>query len=87
MWCGLQALRFNTVELFLRAYVKSHVYADKPETIDPLEGNIRRIIADIRPRLLQKVVENWSSRLLLKHIGKSYPYNRAKFFAIRLRPL
>ncbi|GFW30235.1 uncharacterized protein TNCV_3067871 [Trichonephila clavipes] len=28
-----------------------------------LEDNIRRVIADIRPQMLEKVIENWSSRL------------------------
>ncbi|GFX29534.1 hypothetical protein TNCV_4776082 [Trichonephila clavipes] len=42
---------------------KSLVYADKPQTLDPLEDNIRRVIADIRPQMLEKVIENWTSRL------------------------
>ena len=41
----------------------SLVYADKPETIDQLEDNIRRVIADIRPQMLEKVIKNWTSRL------------------------
>jgi len=48
---------------FLWGNVKSLVYADTPETIDAIEENIRRVIADIRSQLLQKVVENWASRL------------------------
>ncbi|GFW93689.1 hypothetical protein TNCV_4542161 [Trichonephila clavipes] len=44
-------------------YVKSFVYADKPQTLDHLEDNIRRVIADIRPQMLEKVIENWTSRL------------------------
>ncbi|GFV21044.1 transposable element Tcb1 transposase [Trichonephila clavipes] len=30
---------------------------------DHLEDNIRRVIADIRPQMLEKVIENWTSRL------------------------
>ncbi|GFX15122.1 hypothetical protein TNCV_2480361 [Trichonephila clavipes] len=41
----------------------SLVYADKPRTLDHLEDNIRRVIADIRPQMLEKVIENWTSRL------------------------
>ncbi|GFV77514.1 hypothetical protein TNCV_1070431 [Trichonephila clavipes] len=41
----------------------SLVYADKPQTLDHLEDNIRRVIADIRPEMLEKVIENWTSRL------------------------
>ncbi|GFY14460.1 putative DD41D transposase [Trichonephila clavipes] len=51
------------LEYFLWGYVKSLVYADKPETLDHLEDNIRRVIADIRPQMLEKVIENWTSRL------------------------
>ncbi|GFV34005.1 histone-lysine N-methyltransferase SETMAR [Trichonephila clavipes] len=36
---------------------------DKPQTLDHLEDNIRRVIADIRPQVLEKVIENWTSRL------------------------
>ncbi|GFV17910.1 hypothetical protein TNCV_2770791 [Trichonephila clavipes] len=39
------------------------LYADKPQTLDHLEDNIRRVIADIRPQMLEKVIENWTSRL------------------------
>ncbi|GFU24099.1 hypothetical protein TNCV_2006941 [Trichonephila clavipes] len=38
-------------------------YADKPQTLDHLEDNILRVIADIRPYMLEKVIENWTSRL------------------------
>ncbi|GFX85407.1 transposable element Tc3 transposase [Trichonephila clavipes] len=36
------------LDYFLWGYVKSLVYADKPQTLDHLEDNIRRVIADIR---------------------------------------
>ncbi|GFV06829.1 transposase [Trichonephila clavipes] len=42
---------------------QSLVYADKPQTLDHLEDNIRRVIADIQPQMLEKVIENWTSRL------------------------
>ncbi|GFX06537.1 transposable element Tc3 transposase [Trichonephila clavipes] len=51
------------LDYFLWGYVKSLVYVDKPQTLDHLEDNIRRVIADIRPQLLEKVIENWTSRL------------------------
>ncbi|GFW32077.1 uncharacterized protein TNCV_2601031 [Trichonephila clavipes] len=56
--CDLTLLDF-----FLWGYVKSLVYADKPQTLDHLEDNIRLVIADIRPQMLEKVIENWTSRL------------------------
>ncbi|GFS81932.1 putative DD41D transposase [Trichonephila clavipes] len=51
------------LDLFLWVYVKSLVYAYKPQTLDHLEDNIRRVIANIRPQMLEKVIENWTSRL------------------------
>ncbi|GFT24286.1 putative DD41D transposase [Trichonephila clavipes] len=39
------------LDYFLWGYVKSLIYADKPQTLDQLEDNIRRIIADIRPQM------------------------------------
>ncbi|GFV55118.1 uncharacterized protein TNCV_2623391 [Trichonephila clavipes] len=51
------------LDYFLWGYVKSLVYADTPQTLDYLEDNIRRVIADIWPQMLEKVIENWTSRL------------------------
>ncbi|GFV43386.1 transposable element Tc3 transposase [Trichonephila clavipes] len=51
------------LDYFLWGYVKSLVYADKPQTLDHLEYNISRVIADIRPQMLEKVIENGTSRL------------------------
>ncbi|GFU03032.1 putative DD41D transposase [Trichonephila clavipes] len=56
--CDLTPLNY-----FLWGYVKSLVYADKPQTFDYLEDNIRRVFADIRPQMLEKVIENWTPRL------------------------
>ncbi|GFU59559.1 retrovirus-related Pol polyprotein from transposon opus [Trichonephila clavipes] len=36
----------------------SLVYVDKPQTLDHLEDDIHRDIADIRPQMLEKVIEN-----------------------------
>ncbi|GFV58058.1 transposable element Tc3 transposase [Trichonephila clavipes] len=46
------------LDYFLLSYVKSLVYVDKSQTLDHLEDNIRRVIADIRPQMLEKVIEN-----------------------------
>ncbi|GFV30447.1 transposable element Tcb1 transposase [Trichonephila clavipes] len=51
------------LDYFLWGYVKSLVYADKPQTLDHLKDNIHPVIADIRPQMLEKVIENWTSRL------------------------
>ncbi|GFX77242.1 hypothetical protein TNCV_5063751 [Trichonephila clavipes] len=42
------------LDYFLWGCVKSLVYADKPQTLDHLEDNIRRVNADIRPQMLEK---------------------------------
>ncbi|GFW27950.1 hypothetical protein TNCV_768301 [Trichonephila clavipes] len=55
---------YNKSDGSMKGYVKSWVYADKPQTLDHLEDNIRRrVIADIRLQMLEKVIENWTSRL------------------------
>ncbi|GFW12531.1 transposable element Tc3 transposase [Trichonephila clavipes] len=51
------------LDYFPWVYVKSLVYVDRPQALDHLEDNIRRVIADIRPQMLEKVIENWTSRL------------------------
>ncbi|GFX15839.1 transposable element Tc3 transposase [Trichonephila clavipes] len=51
------------LDYFLWGYVKSLIYVDKPQTLDHLEDNIRRVIADIRPQMFEKVIENWTSSL------------------------
>ncbi|GFV36511.1 uncharacterized protein TNCV_2260301 [Trichonephila clavipes] len=49
------------LDYFLWGYVKSLIYADKPQTLDHLEDNIRRVISDIWPQMLEKVIENWTT--------------------------
>ncbi|GFV58427.1 uncharacterized protein TNCV_4036021 [Trichonephila clavipes] len=47
----------TSLDYFLWGYVKSLVYADKPQTLDHLEDIIRRVISDIRPQM-EKVIVN-----------------------------
>ncbi|GFU84133.1 zinc finger protein 112 [Trichonephila clavipes] len=61
------------LDYFLWGYVKSLVYADKLQTLDHLEDNIRRVIADIQPQMLEKVIENWTSRLDYIRDSRSSP--------------
>ncbi|GFX39511.1 uncharacterized protein TNCV_2668731 [Trichonephila clavipes] len=58
-----RSCNLTPLDYFLWGYVKSLVYADKPQTLDHLEDSIGRVIADIRPQRLEKVIENWTSRL------------------------
>ncbi|GFU35419.1 transposable element Tc3 transposase [Trichonephila clavipes] len=61
--CPPRSCDFTPLDYFLWGYIKSLIYADKPQMLDHLEDNIRRVIADIRPQLLEKGIENWTSRL------------------------
>ncbi|GFV61985.1 transposable element Tc3 transposase [Trichonephila clavipes] len=61
------------LDYFLWGYVKSLVYVDKPQTLDHLEDNTRRVIADIRPQMLEKVIENWTSRLYYIRASRHMP--------------
>ncbi|GFX44468.1 uncharacterized protein TNCV_4712941 [Trichonephila clavipes] len=63
VWCVLWAGGIIGPSFFKNDEGHSLVYADKPQTLDLLEDNIRRVIADIRPQMLEKVTENWTSRL------------------------
>ncbi|GFV53614.1 putative transposable element [Trichonephila clavipes] len=72
------------LDYFLWGYVKSLVSADKPQTLDHLEDNIRRVIADIRPQMLEKVIENWTSRLDYIRTSRGSPMLREIIFKIDL---
>ncbi|GFY34003.1 transposable element Tc3 transposase [Trichonephila clavipes] len=61
--CPPRSCDLTPLDFFLRGYVKSLVCVNKSQTLDHLEDNIRRVIADIRPQMLEKVIENWTSRL------------------------
>ncbi|GFU63723.1 transposable element Tc3 transposase [Trichonephila clavipes] len=45
--CPPRSCDLTPLDYFLWGYVKSLVYADKPQTLDHLEDNIRHVIADI----------------------------------------
>ncbi|GFU91938.1 putative LOC100569746 [Trichonephila clavipes] len=53
----LRSCDLTPLDYFQWGYVKSLVYADKPQTLDHLEDIIRRFIADIRPQMLENVIE------------------------------
>ncbi|GFX56182.1 DUF4817 domain-containing protein [Trichonephila clavipes] len=48
------------LDYFLWGYAKSFVYADKPQTLDHLEDNIRRVCRYTATNV-GKVIENWTS--------------------------
>ena len=43
--------------------MKSLCYANKAQTINGLQDNIERVIAEIQPDLCEKVIENWVQRI------------------------
>ncbi|GFX15139.1 uncharacterized protein TNCV_2708451 [Trichonephila clavipes] len=51
------------LDYFLWGYVKSLVYADKPQTLDHLEDKIRHVVPIYGHKCWKKVIENWTSRL------------------------
>ena len=38
-------------------------YTDKPETIDALKNNIRKVIGEIQPHTIDNVLINWNDRI------------------------
>ncbi|GFY10386.1 hypothetical protein TNCV_2630631 [Trichonephila clavipes] len=65
--CLPRSCDLTPLDYFLWCYVKPSVYADKPQTLDHLEDNIRRVIADIRPQMLK------SHRKLTSRLTTSEP--------------
>ncbi|GFV76060.1 uncharacterized protein TNCV_1456571 [Trichonephila clavipes] len=71
--CPPRSCDLTPLDYFLWGYVKSLIYADKPQTLDHLEDNIHRVIADIRPQMLEKVIKNWTSRLDYIRVSRDSP--------------
>ncbi|GFW06568.1 uncharacterized protein TNCV_2189011 [Trichonephila clavipes] len=78
-WPPRSTCDLTPLDYFLWGYVKSWVYVDKPQTLDHLEDNIRRVIADIRPQMLEKIIENWTSRLDYIRASRSSPMPKIIF--------
>jgi len=53
----------NTIRFFLWGFLKSRVYANKPQTINDLKNNIQVAICEITPATCQKVIENFDIRI------------------------
>ena len=56
--CDLTPLDF-----FLWGHIKSLVYANKPATLDVLNDNIQREIANVPIEMCARVAENWVQRI------------------------
>ena len=59
----------TTTDYFLWGYVRSMVYADKPTTLETLDININRDIDEVRPEILEKVIQNWTDRMRFVRIS------------------
>jgi hypothetical protein len=53
----------NACDFFLREYLKSKVYENKPRTTMDLKQNIRDETAAISPTMLQRVMQNFQKHL------------------------
>ena len=53
----MSELRFDTVGLLFMGRIKGKCYADKPETIDALNDNIREAIGEIQLH----TIDNWTA--------------------------
>ncbi|GFY21930.1 putative transposable element [Trichonephila clavipes] len=71
------------LDYFLWGYVKSLVYADKPQTLDHLEDNILRVIADIRPQMLEYAFKE--SERELYHLPSLYSTTLRSWWKVERR--
>ena len=53
----------TSLDYFLWDYVKAHVYAGKPASINALEDNIEAFIHDIPAEMLERVYQNWTNQM------------------------
>ena len=51
------------VEFFLWGFLKSQVYANKPQSTVALKVNVTKAIAQIQPDLCGRVIEIWTKRI------------------------
>ena len=56
-------LRFDTVGLLYVGPVKDMCYADRPDTIDGLKGNIREAIGELQMHTIDYVLKNGTDRV------------------------
>ena len=51
------------LDYYLWYAVKDKCYADKPQTIDALQDNIREAIGEIQLHTIDNVLKNWTDRV------------------------
>ena len=54
---------FKSVRFFLRGYLKSKVYSNRPQSIEQLKDAIRQEITTIPHELTRRVVDNFREHL------------------------
>ena len=58
-----QCCDLTPLDYYRWSAVKDKCYAGKPETIDPLKGNIREAIGKIQMHTIDNVLKNWAYRV------------------------
>jgi len=58
----LRSCDLSPCDFFLWGFVKSRVYANKPQTIPELKAEIGRVIGETEPQLCGNVIENFVER-------------------------
>ena len=48
---------------YLRSAVKDKCYADKTETFDALQNNIRKAVGEIQLHTIDNLLQNWTDRV------------------------
>ena len=57
------------LDYFWWGHVKTHVYTDKPASIDALEDNIEAFLREIPAEMLKRVCQNWTKQM--DHLQRS----------------
>ena len=60
----LRSCDLTPLDYYLRGAVKDNCYADKPETIDVLKGNIREANGEIQLHTIDNVLKNRIDRII-----------------------
>ena len=53
----------GAMDYYLWGAVKYKCYADKPETIEALKGNIREAIGKIQLHIIDNMLKNWTDHV------------------------
>ena len=79
-----EVVRFDTVPLLFWGFMKSRIYANKPQTIPEFKVEIRSVIGKIEPQLCGKVIESFvkRTRVCQQSWGKFFGYCVPQLIAV-----